>query len=171
MARPRVAEEDRIKAKQLLLGWLAEDNVNIEKATVAAFDLHVQGNTFPGDEFMRLAADALEVAGIGRADPIAYETLLADHLPEIDFRGKEYRKIRFAVMSSAGLRGGLDPDLLDEVAYWNDDFWRYALFAAIALIRASGAKTGTSVAGLARRVAASQGIDPGWPESDESGRG
>jgi hypothetical protein len=115
MARPRVAEEDRIKAKQLLLGWLAEDNVNIGKATVAAFDLHVQGNTFPGDEFMRLAADALEVAGIGRADPIAYETLLADHLPEIDFRGKEYRKIRFAVMSSAGLRGGLDPDLLDEV--------------------------------------------------------
>ena len=56
MARPGVAEEDRIKAKQLLLGWLADDNVNIEKAALAAFDLHVQGNTFPGDEFMRLAA-------------------------------------------------------------------------------------------------------------------
>ncbi len=71
---------------------------------------------------MRLAADVLEVAGISKADPIAYETTLsADHLPEIAFRGKEYRKIRFAVMSSAGLRGGLDPDLLDQVAYWNDD--------------------------------------------------
>jgi hypothetical protein len=59
MARPRVAEEDRTKARQLLLGWLAEDNVNVEQATLAAFDLHVQGDTFPGDEFVRLAADAL----------------------------------------------------------------------------------------------------------------
>jgi hypothetical protein len=53
-------------------------------------------------------------------------------------------------MSSAGLRGGLDPDLLDEVGYWNDDYWRYALLAAIALIRASAAKTGGSIADSAR---------------------
>jgi hypothetical protein len=168
MARRAITDQDRTKAKQLLLGWLADDNDDIDKVTSAAFDLHVQHNTFPGEEFMRLAADALEVAGIDRADPIEYEALLADHLPEIEFRGKQYRKIRFAVMSSAGLRGGLDPDLLDEVAYWNDDYWRYALFAAIALIRASVDKTGGSVADLARRVAALHVVDLGDPESGEA---
>lgn len=161
MAPRAVTDEDRTKAKQLLVTWLATDNDDIDKATVAAFDLHVEHNTFPGEEFMRLAADALEAAGIDRADPIDYETMLADHLPEIEFRGKQYRKIRFAVMSSAGLRGGLEPDLLDEVAYWNDDYWRYALFAAIALTRASAAKTGRSVADLAGQVATLHGVELG----------
>ena len=33
---------------------------------------------------------------------------------------------------------GLSPDLLDEVAWWQtDDFWQYALYAAIAYIRAA----------------------------------
>jgi hypothetical protein len=108
---------------------------------------------------MRLAADALEVAGVDRTDPIAYETLLADHLPEVGFKGKQYRKIRFAVMSSAGLRGGLEPDLLDEDAYWNDDYWRYALLAAVALIRASAAKAGCSVGQLCHRLATLHGLD------------
>ena len=166
MARRQVTEEDRGQARQLLLAWLAEDNDDIDKVTFAAFDLHVQHNTFPGEEFMRMAADALELAEIDRADPITYETLLADHLPEIEFKGKQYRKIRFAVMSSAGLRGGLDPDLLDEVAYWNDDYWRYALFAAIALIRASAAKTPGSVADLATHVAALHELDLGEPRTD-----
>jgi hypothetical protein len=36
----------------------------------------------------------------------------------------------------AALCGGAEPDLLDEVAWWRtDDFWQYALFAAIAYIR------------------------------------
>lgn len=164
MARRRVTDEDRTKARQLLLAWLAEDNDDIAKVTLAAYALHVQYNTFPGEEFMHLAADALEEAGIDRADPIEYESLLADHLPEIEFKGKQYRKIRFAVMSSAGLRGGLEPDLLDEVAYWNDDYWRYALIAAVALFRASAAKTDGSVAGLASRVASRQGLELGPAE-------
>ncbi len=136
--------------------WTTTD---IDLVTFAAFDLHVQYNTFPGEEIMRLAADALEVAGVDRGDPITYETLLADHLSEIDFKGKQNRKIRFAVMSSAGLRGGLDPDLLDEVAYRNDDYWRYALFAAVALIRASAAKTNQTVAELAEQLATRHGLD------------
>jgi hypothetical protein len=68
---------------------------------------------------------------------------------------------QITVMSSADLRGGLDPDPLDEVAYWDDDYWRYVLFAAIALIRASAAKTRGSVADLATRVAALHDVDLG----------
>ncbi|MCP4228285.1 MAG: hypothetical protein GY773_33460 [Actinomycetia bacterium] len=56
-------------------------------------------------------------------------------------------------MGVASLRGGLDPDVLDEVIYWNDDYWRYGLWASIALIRASAAKAGIPVADLARRLA------------------
>ena len=36
----------------------------------------------------------------------------------------------------AGLQrrqGGDDPDVLDEIIFWNDDFWRYSLLASIAL--------------------------------------
>ncbi len=48
----------------------------------------------------------------------------------------ENHKFRFAVLAVAALRGGAEPDLLDEVARWQtDDFWQYALFAAIAYIR------------------------------------
>jgi hypothetical protein len=36
------------------------------------------------------------------------------------------------------LDGGTEPDLLDEVTGWQtDDFWEYALFAAMAYIRAA----------------------------------
>ena len=126
---------------------------------VAAFELHIRDHTFPGEDFMRLADDALDIAGIDQANPIAYETLLAEHLPEIEFRGKQFRRIRFAVMCSAALRGGLEPDLLDETAYWNDDYWRYALYAAIALIRASAAKNGQPVSELARRLAQRHHLD------------
>lgn len=168
MAHRIVTDEDRAKAKQLLLTWLGEDNEDIDTVTFAGFDLHVEHNTFPGEEFMGLAADALALAAIDRADPIEYETLLADHLSEIEFKGKQNRKIRFAVMSSAGLRGGLDPDLLDEVVYWNDDYWRYALFASIALIRASAAKTGVSVADLANQLATLHNVELGRPAGDEA---
>ena len=47
---------------------------------------------------------------------------------------------------AAALRGGTEPDLLDEVAWWQtDDFWQYALFATVAYIRAAANKAGVSV--------------------------
>jgi hypothetical protein len=48
-------------------------------------------------------------------------------LPECTFRGRQNKKFQYAVLVAA-LRGGTDPDLLDEVAWWQtDDFWQYAL--------------------------------------------
>jgi hypothetical protein len=41
-------------------------------------------------------------------------------------------------MAAAAIHGGTEPDLLDEVASWQaDDFWQYALYAAVACIRAA----------------------------------
>jgi hypothetical protein len=47
-------------------------------------------------------------------------------------------EVQYAVLAAAALHGGTEPDLLDEVAWWQaDDFWQYALFAAVACIRAA----------------------------------
>lgn len=43
-------------------------------------------------------------------------------------------------------RVGIDPDLLDEITWWRtDDFWLYALAAAVAIIRACSDKRSTPI--------------------------
>ena len=67
-------------------------------------------------------------------------------MPECTFRGREDKKLQFAVLAAAALHGGTDPDLLDEVAWWQtDDFWQYALYAAVAYIRAAASRAGVPV--------------------------
>ena len=105
--------------------------------TESVTDLHPKNNTFPGEVFMGLAADAMEITGVTRADPVQYDGLREAYLPECQFRGRENRKFQYALLTSASVRAGLEPDLLDEVIWWHaDDCWRYALYAAVALIRA-----------------------------------
>lgn len=102
---------------------------------------------------MGLAADALELAGVDRADPIAYESLLKDYLYECDFRGWDKRKIQSAILTGAAFRGGIKPDLLGDTAWRTDDYWRYALFAAVAVIRACAARLDISVREFGERLA------------------
>jgi hypothetical protein len=50
------------------------------------------------------------------------------------------------VLAAAALHGGTEPDLLDEVTWWQtDDFWQYALFAVAAYIRAAAAASRAGV--------------------------
>ncbi len=52
------------------------------------------------------------------------------------FRGRDNKKIQFTVLAIGATRGGIEPDLLDEVVWWQaDDFWWYALAASVAVIR------------------------------------
>ena len=153
-------EEDRTEAIRRLLSGL-ERGFDAHELAAAVADLHPKNNTFPGEVFMEIAADALEIAGISRDASIPYEGLREAHLPECSFRGRENRKIQYAILTSAAFRAGLTPDLLDEVAYWNDDYWRYALFATVGLIRAAAARQAISAAQLARQIAERHGItDP-----------
>jgi hypothetical protein len=56
------------------------------------------------------------------------------------------KKLQYAVLVAAALHGGTDPDLLDEVTWWQtDDFWQYALFATVAYLRAAASWAGTPV--------------------------
>jgi hypothetical protein len=63
------------------------------------------------------------------------------HLPQ-----RQIKKLQYAVLAAAALHGGTDPDLLDEVTWWQtDDFWQYALFATVAYIRAAASRAGMPV--------------------------
>lgn len=158
MARQGPTEEDRDEAlRRLLSGLVAGDDVFELAASVA--DLRPKYNTFPGEVFMDLAADALEIADATRNDPIPYEGLREIYLPECEFRGRDNRRIQYAILTSAAVRGGLEPDLLDEVTWWRaDDYWRYALFAAVALIRAGAERQGATIAQMVEQLADHTGV-------------
>jgi hypothetical protein len=105
--------------------------------------LHPRDNTFPGEVFLRLAADALDWSGASRAGPLPLEGLRERFLPETAFRGRQNTKLQYAALAAAALHGGTEPDLLDEVTWWQaGDFWQYALFAAVACIRAAASPNG-----------------------------
>jgi hypothetical protein len=158
MARKRPSQDDHREALRRLLSGLASD-ADLFELVAAIADLHPKTDTFPGELFMGLAADTLELVGATRHDPISYEGLRETFLPECTFRGRENRKIQYALLTGASLRGGLDPDLLDEVIWWNsDDYWRYALFAVVAVIRAGAQRQGVPVARIMEQLAERHGV-------------
>ncbi len=137
-ARKRPTPEDTAVARRVLLDGLARDADIFELVSKLA-PLHPRENTFPGEVFLHVAADALNWCEASQADPLPLEGLRERFLRECTFRGRENKKFQCAVLAAAALHGGTEPDLLDEVAWWQtDDFWQYALFAAVA-----GGRAGT----------------------------
>ena len=146
-------------ARRILLDGLAGDADIFELVSELA-PLHLRNNTFPGEVFLHLAADALDWCGASRAGPLPLEGLHERFLPECTFRGRQNRKLQYAVLAAAALHGGTEPDLLDEVAWWQtDDFWQYALFAAVAYIRATASRAGVPV----RQACQNLAQRPGYP--------
>ena len=146
-------------ARRVLLDGLARDADIFELVSELA-PLHPRDHTFPGEVFLRVAADALDWCGASRADPLPLEGLRERFLPETAFRGRENTKLQYAALAAAALHGGTEPDLLDEVAWWQtDDFWRYALYAAVACIRAAASRAGVPV----RQACQELGERPGHP--------
>lgn len=99
------------------------------------------------------AVEALDAAGVGRDTPLAYEGLRERHLAECRFRGRDNKKIQFAVLAIGATRGGVEPDLLDEMGWWQtDDFWWYALAASGAVIRSCAERLGEPVPTFVARL-------------------
>jgi hypothetical protein len=120
--------------------------------------LHPKNNTFPGEAFIRLAADALDQGGASRASPFSEEGFVDRYLPECEFRARDNRKIRYAVLAAAATHGGVEVDLLAEVAYWaTDDFWSYAGLAAVAWIRAVADQRGIVLSELCGQLSSGRG--------------
>jgi len=144
-------------ARRVLLDGLARD-VDIFEVLSELAPLHPRDNTFPGEVLLHLAADALDRCGASRVDPLPLEGLRERFLPERTFRGRQNAKFQYAVLAAAALHGGTEPDLLDEVAWWQtDDFWQYALFAAVAYIRAAASRAGVPVRQVCQELAQSRG--------------
>jgi hypothetical protein len=144
-ARKRPTLEDTMTARRVLLDGLARDADVFDLVSELA-PLHPRNNTFPGEMFLHLAADALDWCAASRADPLPLEGLRERFLPECTFGGRQNKKFQYAVLAAAALHGGAEPDLLDELAWWQtDDFWQYALFAAVAYVRAAASRAGVPV--------------------------
>lgn len=151
-ASKRPAPQDAVTARQILIVGLARD-ADIFRIASELAALHPRNDTFPGEVFLRLAADALDQCGASRADPVALGGMADRFLPECTFRGRDKRKLRFAVLAVAALHGGAEPDLLEEVIWWQtEDFWQYAMFAAIAYIRAAADRAGAPVRQVCREL-------------------
>ena len=149
---------DPTEAIRRLLSGLSR-GLDANELVVAIADMHPSRDTFPGEVFMTLAADALDLAGVARLKPIHEAQLLPVHLPEVEFRGKENRRIQYAVLTAFAVHGGLEPNLLDDVTFWIDDYWQYALFAAVAIIRAGAAAKAIAVEPLLTDLAARHSVE------------
>jgi hypothetical protein len=81
-----------------------------------------------------------------RWSPLPLERLRERFLPERTFRGRQNTKLQYTVLAAPALQGGTEPDLVDEVSWWQTpDLWQHALFAAVAHIRAAASRAGVPV--------------------------
>jgi len=159
-ARKRPTPEDAAAARRILLDGMARDG-EVSELVGGLAPLHPRDDTFPGEVLLQIAADALDWCGASRADPLALEGMPQRFLPERAFRGQQNKKLQFAVLAAAALHGGAEPDLLDEVAWWQtDDFWQYALYAAVGYIRAAASRAGAPVRQVCQELAQRAGPQP-----------
>jgi hypothetical protein len=89
----------------MLLDGLARD-ADVSELLSRLTPLHPRNDTFPGEVFLHLSADALEWCGASRAEPLPLEGLSERFLPEAAFRGRQNAKLRYAILSAAAVRGG-----------------------------------------------------------------
>jgi len=97
-----------VTARRTLLDGLARD-ADIFEVLSGLAPLHPRNDTFPGEVFLHLAADALEWCSASRAEPLALEGLPERFLPEASFRGRRNAKFQYAVLAAAGVHGGIEP--------------------------------------------------------------
>jgi hypothetical protein len=159
-ARNRPTPEDTVTARRILLDGLTHDASLFDLADELA-PLHPRNNTFPGEVFLHVAADALGWCGASRTGPLSLDGIRDRFLPECTFRGRQNNKLQYAVLAAAALHGGTEPDLLEEIVWWQtDDFWQYALFAAVAYIRAAASRAGVPVRQACQELAQRPGPPP-----------
>lgn len=159
-ARQRPTAEDAVTARRILLDGLTRGADIFDLAGELA-PLHPRNNTFPGEVFLHLAADALDWCGASRTDPLSLEGIRVSFLPECTFRSRQNSKLQYAVLAAAALHGGTEPDLLDEIARWQtDDFWRYALFVTVAYIPAAASRADAPVPQICQELAQRPGPPP-----------
>lgn len=158
-AKPaRPSDDDRVDARRRFLAAVRRGE-HADQLVLEAYQQHPRNDTFPGEVYLTIGADALILAGYRQDDPLPQDGLAATWLPEVQYRGRNNAKLRFAILACAARAGGLDVDLLDEVVWWGtDNYYEYAACAALALIRAAADRLDVDVAEFARRLADETGV-------------
>jgi hypothetical protein len=153
MPTRRPTPADREEAVRIALDGIGTGR-DIHDVVIEIHPLHPKNNTFPGEVFLELAADALELSGASRSQPIEYEGIRERYLPECEFRGRaEHDKSYYALSAVAMIRAGVEPDLLGEVGWWNtDDFWIYALYALAVYLRVAADCTSRPLGDVCDRI-------------------
>ncbi len=104
-------------------------------------------------------SEPVEQGTTGSHSVIRSRPLPASHVHDA-FRGPQNAKLQYAVLAAAAVHGGAEPDLLDEAASWQaDDLWQYAMYAAVAFIRAAASRAGVPV----RQACQDLDERPGYP--------
>lgn len=153
-ARPP-SDEDRVEATRIALSGLASGH-DLGVIARQIEPLHPAHNTFPAEVFLELAADAIELAGASRDRPIDMEDLAQRFLPDRRSQSKTDRvKIDFALRAAAMIRAGVQPDLLEDAAWWRgDDLWKWALEALHVYAQAAADRTGRTTLEIGAHLAA-----------------
>ena len=126
----------------------------------AAEPSHVPGSVTPSDARLELVVTALDLASPPGAEPLVYEGLRERYLPEVTFRGRvEHRNSQYALYAAACMRGGLQPDLVNDAGWWQTPLWQYAVFALVIYSRAAAERLAVSVEDVARRIAVRHGLE------------
>jgi hypothetical protein len=165
--RPRIDQAVLHRQAQVavLAGLLRGDDVDALVEAVAPADVDalveavapadVPGWFTPDVAVLEPATSALDLACVPESEPLQYEGLREHYLPEVAFRGRvEHRNSQYALYAAACMRGGLQPDLLDDAGWWHTRLWVYAVYAALIYSRAAGDRRGTTVEQVARELAA-----------------
>jgi hypothetical protein len=121
---------------------------------------HVPAQFLPDVALLELAVTALELACPPGAVPLQYEGLRERYLPEVRLCGRvEHRNSQYALYAAVCMRGGLQPDLLNDAGWWETPLWHYAVFAVVNYSRAAAERLSIPLDEIARRIAARHHVD------------
>ena len=136
----------------VLAGLLRGDDVDALVEAVAPS--HVRGWFTPDVAVLEVAVTALDLASVTGLPPLEYEGLRERYLPEVQFRGRvDHRSSQYALYAAACIRGGVQPDLLNDAGWWNTPLWIYAVYALVIYIRAAAERGGATVEQVVRELA------------------
>jgi hypothetical protein len=159
MAAEVPSDDDRREAIRVVLSGLAGGD-DLGDIASRVRPLHPQHDTFPAEVFLELAADAIELSGASRSHPLEMEEVATRFLPDRRSESRTHRlKLDYALTSAAMIRAGIQPDLLEDAAWWRaDDLWVWALEALHVYIQAAAERTGVPITEICSQLAARQDL-------------
>jgi hypothetical protein len=137
VSQPPLPDALHAQAQRALLDGLrrGEDLDELERAVRRS---KAKGFT-PDVAVLQVGVAAMDLAQVHRSSPIAKADLITVDLSEIDFRNQRalQQRTTYALNVIAAMRGGLEPDILQDMYWWRTrDIVEYAVIAATAYVRA-----------------------------------